>query len=59
METKQQREIRETAETLIEDRGVTNALAWATHCATRDNAGFWRMVRNEIMRLGVMARMKP
>ena len=43
------REIRETAETLIEDRGRDNALAWADHCMTRDpTGGFWRAVRDEI-----------
>lgn len=45
------REIRETAETLIEDRGGANALAWAEHCMTRDPAGgFWRAVWVEIGR---------
>ena len=39
------REVRETAETLVEDRGRANALAWAEHCAVRDPVGgFWRAV---------------
>jgi hypothetical protein len=42
------RDVRETAETLIEDRGAVNALAWAEHCATRDASGFWRKVCNAI-----------
>jgi hypothetical protein len=37
-------EATETAETLVEDRGATNALAWAEHCAIRDQSGFWPMV---------------
>ena len=44
----QERNARETAETLIEDRGAVNALAWAEHCATRDTSGFWRKVCNAI-----------
>lgn len=41
-----ERDVRETALTLIEERGETNALAWAEHCATRDpTGGFWRAVR--------------
>ena len=47
---RQAREIRETAETLIEDRGGFNALAWANHCAIRDTSGFWRAVHDEIDR---------
>ncbi len=43
-------EIRETAETLIEDRGSANARAWAVHCATRDTSGFWPKVLLEIDR---------
>jgi hypothetical protein len=35
---------RETAEALIEDRGLANALAWAKHCATRTTDGFWSRV---------------
>jgi hypothetical protein len=42
------REVKETADTLIEDRGAVNALAWAEHCATRDTTGFWRKVCNAI-----------
>jgi hypothetical protein len=42
------RQVRETAQTLIEDRGAINALAWAAHCATRDASGFWRKVCNAI-----------
>ena len=43
------REIRETAETLIDDRGRDNALAWAEHCMVRDPVGgFWRAVRDAI-----------
>jgi hypothetical protein len=42
------RDIRETVEALIEDRGLTQARAWADHCATRDISGFWRQVRNGI-----------
>jgi hypothetical protein len=39
------RDVRETAETLVEDRGRANALAWAEHCAVRDpHGGFWRQV---------------
>lgn len=41
---RQQREARETALTLIEERGETNALAWANHCAARSNDGFWHWV---------------
>ena len=49
---RKEREIRETAETLIDDRGFVNARAWAEHCATRDSAGgFWRAVWAEIVRL--------
>jgi hypothetical protein len=35
---------------LIEDRGVDNALAWASHCAARDRSGFWRLVVKAIER---------
>jgi hypothetical protein len=38
------RESEETALTLIEDRGLENARAWAQHCAMRDRSGFWRAV---------------
>lgn len=41
-------EARETAETLVEDRGRANALAWAEHCATRDMSGFWWRVWHTI-----------
>lgn len=42
---RQAREVRETAETLVEDRGRANALAWAEHCAVRyPVGGFWRAV---------------
>jgi hypothetical protein len=34
----------DTAEALIEDRGLTNARDWAEHCAIRDKSGFWRKV---------------
>ena len=38
-------EIREIAETLVEDRGFKNALAWAEHCMVRDpTGGFWLAV---------------
>jgi hypothetical protein len=47
---RQAREIKETAETLIEDRGPSNALAWADHCMVRSNDGFWRKVSDEIAR---------
>lgn len=44
------REIRETAETLIETRGRENAKAWAEHCMTRDPSdGFWRAVLDTII----------
>ena len=44
-------EVRDVAETLIEERGPTNARAWAQHCATRDNTGgFWAAVVREIDR---------
>jgi hypothetical protein len=55
---RKQLEARETADTLIEERGVDNALAWADHCLTRTHDGFWRMVRNEIMRRAVMAKLE-
>jgi hypothetical protein len=46
------REVRETAETLVEDRGRANALAWAEHCAVRDPVGgFWRRVADAIREL--------
>jgi hypothetical protein len=45
-----QREAEEHAEVLIEDRGPTNARAWAVHCATRDTGGFWQRVVREIDR---------
>ena len=48
------REIEGTAITLIEERGRTNALAWADHCATRDTDGFWRQVANLIRLAGQM-----
>jgi hypothetical protein len=32
------------AETLIEDRGASNALAWAIKCANRTTDGFWSRV---------------
>jgi len=38
------REAQETAETLIEDRGLANARAWAIHCANRTTDGFWSRV---------------
>jgi len=38
----------DTAEALIEDRGATNALSWARHCAIRDKSGFWRKVADLI-----------
>jgi hypothetical protein len=44
------RNARETAETLIEDRGPSNAREWAVHCATRDTSGFWPKVLLEIDR---------
>ena len=34
----------ESALTLIEDRGLSNALAWAIHCANRSTDGFWSRV---------------
>jgi hypothetical protein len=39
-----QREAQEHAETLVEDRGLFNALAWAIHCANRTTDGFWSRV---------------
>lgn len=46
---RREREIRETAETLVEDRGRGGALAWAEHCMVRDpSGGFWRAVRDAI-----------
>jgi hypothetical protein len=47
---RQAREIKETALTLIEDRGPSNAREWAVHCATRDTSGFWPKVLLEIDR---------
>jgi hypothetical protein len=38
------REAQEHAETLVEDRGLFNALAWAIHCANRSTDGFWSRV---------------
>jgi len=38
------REAQEHAETLVEDRGLANALAWAIHCANRSTDGFWSRV---------------
>ena len=50
--TRKQIEARETAETLIEDRGAANARAWAEHCMVRDPVGgFWRAVLDELTRL--------
>jgi hypothetical protein len=46
----QERDARETALTLIEDRGAVNAKAWADHCMVRSNDGFWRKVSDEIAR---------
>ena len=49
---RQAREVRETAETLSEDRGRVNAIAWAEHCMVRDPVGgFWRAVLDELTRL--------
>jgi hypothetical protein len=45
-----QREAEEHAAVLIEDRGPTNARAWAVHCATRASDGFWPRVVREIDR---------
>jgi|HubBroStandDraft_6_1064221.scaffolds.fasta_scaffold04442_2 hypothetical protein len=45
------RDVRETAETLLEERGAVNARAWARHCMVRDPAGgFWRLVLEELTR---------
>ena len=41
---RQRAEAQEHAETLIEDRGLANARAWAIHCANRDTSGFWSRV---------------
>jgi hypothetical protein len=41
---RQEREAREHAEALIEDRGLANAHAWAIHCANRTTDGFWSRV---------------
>jgi hypothetical protein len=43
-------EIRDTAATLIEERGAVNAREWAIHCATRSRDNFWLKVRLEIER---------
>jgi hypothetical protein len=43
-----QREAKEHAEVLVEDRGLFNALAWAIHCANRSTDGFWSRVVREI-----------
>ena len=43
-------EVRDVAETLIEERGPTNARDWAEHCAIRDLSGFWPAVVREIDR---------
>lgn len=46
---RREREIRETAETLVENRGPVGARAWAEHCMVRDpSGGFWRAVRDVI-----------
>jgi hypothetical protein len=45
------REAQEHAETLVEDRGLANALAWAIHCANRSTDGFWSRVVQAIERL--------
>jgi|HubBroStandDraft_2_1064218.scaffolds.fasta_scaffold11766_7 hypothetical protein len=37
-------QIKETALTLIEERGFANARAWAIHCANRTTDGFWSRV---------------
>jgi hypothetical protein len=39
-----ERDARETADTLIKDRGLANARAWAIHCANRSTDGFWSRV---------------
>jgi hypothetical protein len=39
-----QREAQDHAETLVEDRGLANARAWAIHCANRSTDGFWSRV---------------
>jgi hypothetical protein len=39
-----QREAEEHAETLVEDRGASGALAWAIKCANRTTDGFWMRV---------------
>ena len=47
------RDVREAAETLLEDRGPANARAWAEHCMVRDpTGGFWRAVLEELTRRG-------
>jgi hypothetical protein len=46
------REVRETAETLVDDRGWANAREGAEHCMTHDPAGgFWRAVFDKIWEL--------
>ena len=43
-----QREAKEQAEVLVEDRGLFNALAWAIFYANRSTDGFWMRVVREI-----------
>ena len=51
-EASRAREARDTAETLLEDRGPANARAWVEHCMVRDpTGGFWRAVLEELARL--------
>jgi hypothetical protein len=38
------RQAQEHAETLVEDRGLYNALSHAIHCANRTTDGFWSRV---------------
>jgi hypothetical protein len=38
------REAQDHAETLVEDHGLFNALAWAIKCANRSTDGFWSRV---------------
>lgn len=48
---RQAREVRDTAATLIEERGHANARAWCEHCMARDPVGgFWRAVQFEVDR---------
>ena len=49
---RRRREIDETAQTLIEERGYKNALAWANHCAMRSTDGFWRNIAFAIQTAG-------